>query len=66
MLITILITVLACQLIIFILVNTDKIYDETVQNILCGIWFVLAGLFGLIAIPFCRKVKKEQKVKRKK
>ena len=57
MIITIILTVIACQLILFILLYTDVFDNEKVQIFLCGIWSLLFFVFVGGTIFFYRKIK---------
>ena len=50
--ITIIITVIACQFILFIILLCDKLDNEKVQIGLCGVWSVI----GLIFIRGCATI----------
>jgi hypothetical protein len=57
MIITIILTVIACQLILFILLYTNILDNEKVQIFLCGIWSLLFFIFVGGTIFFYRKIK---------
>ena len=50
--ITIIITVIACQFILFIILLCDKLDNEKVQICLCGVWSVI----GLVFIRGCATI----------
>ena len=57
MIITILLTIIAYQFILFIVLLTDKWDNEKIAIILCGVWYLLGMVFVRIPYEIYQKLK---------